>query len=232
MDSFFNDDMDALPRPDTDRVSTTSPEWSDYVMSSFTSDELVTVDGKDYPNVAGLRRVAELLIGDIAASRPVNVWPFDDKRATVQYEVVFMNGLTYGDVADVSGDNIDQFFFRFAVTTACTRAEARCLRKALKLRTCAAEEIPRGNVELPAVKPETETNLNITTSQITFFENKFKALDIDGKAFVNMGKKKYKELGDVSFDTAKEMVKQIGVYANGSVEIPASIRGYKTNWRD
>lgn len=229
MSEFFNEDLDAMPRPDTDVIGPGSPNWSDYVISQFTQDELVSIEGKDYPNVAGLRRVAELLIGEIMFSHPVQVWPFDDKRATVQYEVGFMNGLTYGDVADVSSDNIDQFFFKFAVTTACTRAEARCLRKALKLRTCAAEEIPRGNI---GVEPKTETSMNITPAQIAFFENKFKTLDIDGSKFINMGKKQYKELRDVSFETATGMVKQIGIYVNGSTAIPASIRGYKPNWRD
>ena len=42
-----------------------SPEWHDYVMGQFQDYELVEINGEKYPNCYGLRRVVELLIGDI-----------------------------------------------------------------------------------------------------------------------------------------------------------------------
>jgi hypothetical protein len=80
--------------------SIVSPEWNDHVMSLFESNELI--EGR--PIVAGLRRVAEMMIGDITSSGPVQVFPpSDDKsigRATVVWRVEFSNGTSFGDVAD------------------------------------------------------------------------------------------------------------------------------------
>ena len=66
-----------------------SPEWDAYVMSQFEPNELI--DG--YPNVAGLRRVAELLLGPILESGPSQVFPVVGNgagRATVVYAVTFL----------------------------------------------------------------------------------------------------------------------------------------------
>ena len=67
-----------------------SPEWNDYVMKFFTDKELI--DGN--PLTAGLRRVAEMLIGEIISSRPVDVQRVETNdpigRTTVVYEVQFL----------------------------------------------------------------------------------------------------------------------------------------------
>jgi len=47
-----------------------SPEWNEYVMGLFDEGELI--DGK-YPNVNSLRRLAELLLGEIIFSGPIRV---------------------------------------------------------------------------------------------------------------------------------------------------------------
>ena len=55
----------------SDSPDITSPEWNGYVMGMFTEKELY--DGN--PLVAGLRRVAELVIGPIVFSGPTQVFP-------------------------------------------------------------------------------------------------------------------------------------------------------------
>ena len=75
----------------------TSPEWNDYVLGLFAENELY--DGR--PLCAGLRRVAELLLGRIVISRPTQVFPptAGDTigRATVIWEVVFEDGSIFSD---------------------------------------------------------------------------------------------------------------------------------------
>ena len=128
-----------------DRPKTTDPEWNDYVLSLFDKSEMY--DGR--PLCHGLRRVAELLFGNIMVSRPVKVFPPQDDngvgRATVIWEVVFENGSAFSDVADCWEGNTDDTFCAFNTATAATRAEGRALRKALRLKTVAAEEMTKKN---------------------------------------------------------------------------------------
>ena len=73
----------------SDTPSVTSPEWNDYVLSLFEENELY--DGR--PLCAGLRRVAELLLGEIVSSKPTQIFPplkgDEIGRATVIWEIVF-----------------------------------------------------------------------------------------------------------------------------------------------
>ena len=52
-------------------VNITDVEWNDYVLSNFNENEMF--DGR--PLCAGLRRVAELLLGRIVVSRPTQIFP-------------------------------------------------------------------------------------------------------------------------------------------------------------
>ena len=127
----------------TDAPHPLSPEWNDYVMGLFTETEMV--DGN--PLVHGLRRVSEMLLGQIVFSGPTQVFPVqrDDHhgRATVIFTVEFSNGIRYSEVADSWEGNTDDTFCAYAVAIASTRAEARALRKALKIRAVAAEELTK-----------------------------------------------------------------------------------------
>ena len=71
------------------RPSMFSDEWNEFVMAHFHQNELI--DGN--PICAGLRRVAEYLLGDIIESGPEQVFPATDgsgpDRATVVFKVVF-----------------------------------------------------------------------------------------------------------------------------------------------
>ena len=138
-----------------------TPEWNEYVLSLFTEDEYVEipVDGGSKKIKAvkceGLRRVADFLFG-IVISKPedsgVHYPDYTISKASdlaklhnppfawVRYVVVFEDGQTWGGCADVNFNNIDPKFLPFAFSTAETRAEARALRKALRIKILAAEE--------------------------------------------------------------------------------------------
>ena len=222
-----------------------SDEWNEYVMAHFKSNEMI--DGN--PICAGLRRVAELLLGDIVESGPEQIFPATDSngpgRATVLFKVVFnwMNEgeyRTFKEVADVWHGNTDDLFCAHPVATASTRAEGRALRKALKLRCLAAEELAKKDiVEIvqQAVKQaptsgEYQSDKNISSQQIQFIDNKCSALDIDGFAFINMGSSSFAGVNEVTKDSAKKMIRVLNNYQNNSNEIPQNILGYKVNWRE
>jgi len=213
--------------------SPTDPDWSDFVMSQFGSKrELVDIEGEKYPNVAGLRRVTELLLGPIFVSRVVRYDKFDGERATVQYEVQLADGRMVSDVADVAANNCDSMFFeKYALTTAATRGEGRCLRKLLRLRVACADEIERKPTPTESVRPDVDNSNRITEQQVTFIDNRCRAMDINVMKFLNMGEANFSKVDEVSPDVAKKMVKKLNDYMNDSQTIPESIKGYNSSWR-
>lgn len=222
-----------------------SEDWHDYVMSKFHDSEMYNGN----PLTVGLRRVAEQLLGDILVSRPTTIIASDDPdgpgRATVGFEVVidWMNSgqlRTYGDVADCWHGNSDDLFCAHPAATASTKAEGRCLRKALKIRCVAAEEIPR-NKDVVAIvrqsiasKPTTgqwSEEDPISVPQINFIDGKCRQLDISVVDFINSGEKTYKSIEDISKKTASKMLGMLNEYQNKSKPTPAKIVGYNSNWR-
>lgn len=206
-----------------------SVEWSDYVMTLFHESELI--DG--YPTVAGLRRVAELVLGRIISSKPSMVFPIQGDglgRATVVYEVVFdtENGsVLYSDVADSWVGNTDDDFVAFAVAVAATRAEGRALRKAIKLKKVAAEEL----AQKPARATEETNRDTITPNQVNFIDRKCKALNINAVLFINAGERKYTSINQVLTDTASKMIKELNRLDNDRNMIPNEIKGYVGDWQ-
>jgi hypothetical protein len=222
-----------------------SDGWHDYVMDQFLDSEMYNGN----PLTIGLRRVAEQLLGDIIVSRPTTIIASDDPngpgRATVAFEVIidWMNSgqlRTYGDVADCWHGNSDDLFCAHPAATASTKAEGRCLRKALKVRCVAAEEIPR-NKDVVAIvrqsiasKPtsgEWKEEDPITNPQINFIDVKCKDVDVDVIKFINQGKETYDSIEDITKSKACTMIKVLNEYQNQSKEIPESIKGYNNNWR-
>ena len=221
-----------------DSPSIFSEEWPDYVMSHFQSNELI--DGN--PICAGLRRVAELLLGDIVQSGPTEVFPAMDSdgpgRATVVFSVTFnwMNSgslKTFSEVADVWHGNTDDLFCAHPVATASTRAEGRALRKALKIRCLAAEELAKKDIVeiVQQTVASAGEDIRISQQQIQFIDTRCKQLDIDVVKFINIGENNYASINDIDKDCAKLMIKYLNNYQNDDTEIPDSIKNYK-NWRN
>jgi hypothetical protein len=247
-DLFDKEDLveEEINQPEEGIPAYGSAEWNEYVMEKFEPSELI--DGN--PLVHGLRRVAEDLLGDIIASRPTHVLASDDPngpgRATIGFEVVFdwMNSgqiRTYGDVADVWHGNTDDLFCAHPAATAATKAESRCLRKALKIRCVAAEEIARHKDVAAIVRQSIKVQPSdgdwteedpITTPQLNFIDGKCKQLNVDVVAFINQGEKKYKNINEVTKMTASKMLKLLNEYQTGSKDMPESVKGYKSNWRE
>jgi hypothetical protein len=216
-----------------------SSEWHDYAMTLFDPSELI--DG--HPLVAGLRRVSELVLGPIVFSGPTQVFPVQREdhhgRATVVFSVEFANGMRYAEVADSWEGNTDDMFCAFAVAIASTRAEARALRKALKIKGVAAEELTKKDTakivrDISNTKASSDGDYNeqsrMSDAQYNFMDVKCKQLNIDGKKLfkefnVDSGKK-------VSKKVASDIIDKLNDYQRDKNSIPASITGYQEGWRD
>lgn len=221
-----------------DRPPMSSPDWQGYVMSQFAEGEL-DPDGR--PMVHGLRRVVRLVLGPIASStaRVVQAPLQLDgamRPAVVEHavEIVMMfpgSGLdpmrcTFSDAADLYHANApDKNFARFPTAMAATRAESRCLRKALQLRGAASEEMGA-----PALEDGTPDGL-ISPDQVNFINVLCRRNDISVLALINSGKRKYASIDEVPYETAQQMTEHLSGLQNDSSKIRPELKGYEPNWR-
>ena len=242
-----NADEEKQDEPEVDMTMPAygSKEWSDYIMSQFEDGELF--DGN--PTCAGLRRVAENVLGSIVSRRPSQVWPSTDTngpgRATVVFEVV-INWMdsgefrTFAEVSDVWHGNTDDLFCAHPVATASTRAEGRALRKALKVKCLAAEELAKKDIVSivrqsvsadQGIDGEWNEEDAISLPQINFIDTKCKQLDINVMSFVNAGVEHYGSIAEVSKQTASKMLSTLNEYQTKNKSIPEKLLGYDSNWR-
>lgn len=251
--------VEATQSSDSNRVeqvpSYNNEDWETYVMSKFAAEELAN---GIYPKLSGLRRLVTLL-GDIVESRPIDSrtdYPDgqgNPGRAVCQYvvRIAWKVGLpdhalglmgvkdlpivTFGAVGGASYLNMDDFISKYPEAIAESRAEARTLRKALRLSTVSADEITRGDMKRPtnpgieaSVSPETDVPTKITTAQIRAIKNMSQKLQINVDKFINMGSGKYNTIEDVPYDKALIMVRELNNYQStdrdSSKSIPDSIK--------
>lgn len=218
----------------------TSPEWNDYVMSLFEDSELFD----KRPTCAGLRRIAELVVGPLMSSKPIQVFPptTSDEigRATVVWEVRFSTGQVFADVADCWEGNTDDAFCVFNTATAATRAESRALRKALGIKTASSEEMTSKNTasivkELSGKKNsstegEYDNSGRMTDPQANFIDVKAKQLDINVAKF-------FKEVFNINVSRkvdkrqASDGIEKLNEYQQNKSLIPDSIFSYQNDWR-
>jgi len=246
-DLFINVELQTPSNTDTSRKeiimndvpSMLSSEWHDYAMTLFDPSELI--DG--HPLVAGLRRVSELVLGPIVFSGPTQVFPVQREdhhgRATVVFSVEFANGVRYAEVADSWEGNTDDMFCAFAVAIASTRAEARALRKALKIKGVAAEELTKKDTakivrDISNNKTASEGEYNeqsrMSDAQLNFIAIKCKQLNINGeKLFKEFGADSHRK---VSKKVASDIIDRLNDYQRDKSSIPVSITGYQEGWRD
>lgn len=226
----------------TEGPDPTSPEWNDYVLSLFDESELY--DGR--PLCHGLRRVAELLMGRIVSSRPTQVFaPLGGDeigRATVIWEIVFEDGSLFSDVADCWEGNTDDAFCVFNTATAATRAEGRALRKALRIKTVAAEEMTKKNTAsivrsisqtkaMETTEGEYNDSERMTDKQENWLDVKASQMNINVEEMfkevfsLNVKRK-------ITKGQASDAIKKLNSYQQKEEEIPESIVGYLSDWRN
>lgn len=170
--------------------------WHDYVMKQFHDSEL----DRGYPKVEGLRRLAELLLGEIVFSGAINHQSSmpegnDPGRSVVNYEVQIcwkqgvesyvdlskfeypmkvFRGLASCYPGNVKGDT----YLIFPESIAETRAEARALRKALGLKVIAAEEF--GDIKDSAISSD-----KIQSAQLFWINNRITTNNLNLKDILN-----------------------------------------------
>jgi hypothetical protein len=214
-----------------------SKEWNDYVMGLFTEDEIIMENNKPFVLVNGLRRVSELVLGTTTFSGPTQVFPSNDGtspgRATVVYTVNFLNGESYSEVADCWHGNTDDAFLPYTVAMASTRAEARALRKALKIKAAAFEEITKkdtsqiskSTVNASLANKPTDGDVSgdvCSPAQENFIISLCERNSIDKDKFVNVIYN-VRQVGNLNKRLAGDAIDLLQAYFKKDKEIPAEI---------
>lgn len=222
-----------------------SPEWNAYVLGLFRENELFDKN----PKVNGLRRVVELLIGKIISSRAI-VYQTPDPQfatrttATVAHEIQVLDNdgqmLTYTEVSDASRFNTDDEYSLHLSAIASTRAEARALRKLLKIDAVAAEELTRKTVDdipLDDMRKnegeDFEFDKKMTLSQFNVLKLIAKRCDLNLVKYVNSGSRTYTCFNDMPYSiVATKVIKhiqrfqQINAETGTVYEVPEEYKGY------
>jgi len=203
---------DSVPENYKERPSPFSIGWHDYVMSEFSPEELV--DGQ--PTVDGLRRVTQLLLGPIIDQK-VKISYVDEHSVNAIFKITLQEDSElrcFVGAADCTPRNCtDKTFQVFPTAIAETRAEGRAYRKALGLRSIAAEEKAEVNLDTPT----------ITDNQINTIKMLCGKVKIDYDKFVN-----YYTGGDIEKDTYQNGVKmltQLNSFRNDPKQIPQVLKG-------
>lgn len=212
----------------------TSPVWHDFVMTKFDESE---VDNSGYPRVSGLRRVTEMLLGDIRVSEAYPISDHQD-RCSVKFTVELHDAKAgtdkvYSDVADATRTNVgDNAIGEHLLAVASTRAEARVLRKLLRLRVLSSEEASL--VKNPDGSAKDVSNLTgfIEPAQIQYLEVMCKRNNIDLWKYVNSGSGKYSSIEKIPYKNAQDMLRYLTKVQTGKAEVDETHKGFDVKWRE
>ena len=151
--------------------SVNDPEWTDWVLSFLNDNE----KQQDHPTVDGLRRIFEIIVGEIIETRIdiVSAPTISNNRAVAECTITyFPHGRFFGssiqdlgqakiisDAADCYWGNTKKPYCDHTTATAASMSEGRCLRKAMRIKVLTNEEAlsPEG-VEAESVQSELHAN--------------------------------------------------------------------------
>jgi hypothetical protein len=209
------------------KVHPTDPKWVDYILDELSDHELL--DGN--PTTDGLRRVTEKLYGEIVRS-DTDILEIPKQKyvgkVTAKHTLVIrkFNGteIVVSACVDVLGDTIPAPFNKHLVATACTKAEGKALRRALKIRVQTAEEISSESDE------EFNTDEPINDQQIVAIKTLCKRNNVDLVSFVKANSDDPKSIRDIKNLEGRLMINKLSGYQREGT--PDDLLGYNDNWEE
>ena len=205
------------------------PSWSEYVLDHLSDGELK----EGNPTVDGLRRVTEVVFGDILSSTS-DIHDYDSGRGicTIKHTLQIRRHdtgdlITVDGCVDVNRSNIPHPFNQHLVATADTRAEGKAIRRALKIRVVTAEEM-QNSAEDDLMASEED----ITDQQILAINQMCKRLDINLKKAVQSSCTGVKSVRAVSNLQGRMILASLSEYQRDASLVPKKLTGYDSNWRE
>lgn len=201
-----------------ENLKPTDPGWSEYVLGMLTDEE--KQDG--YPTMHGLRRLTEVLIGNIVETKVSVVMApsqINGNYACVSVKVTVDKkdgGLEVLEAcADASYANMDKKYSMFPVAIAHSRAESRVYARLLRVKSPSAEEIiNEGSLA--------ENVDKIKDNQIQLINSMCSKLGINLRKLLDKAELVGVEVEDLSYNQGVKVCQQLNVYQ--TVNIPDDIK--------
>lgn len=215
-----------------------SPEWTEYVIRQLDDAELENGN----PTVAGLRRVIGELMGEIVSSEThIVTAPNERYKSCTAIHTLEISSpsiynadrvLKFNGAVDVSLENTPAPYNLHLVSTADTRAEAKALRRALKLRGVTSEEL----VSNPLTKNELEMSQAslINDQQIMSVNVMAERNNINVKKFIvrHASWADLEYINDLSNQDGAILLSNLSEMQRKPKNIDESFVGYDENWKE
>lgn len=214
---------DIVVEPEIEIVDPTNFYSQEQILSLFEEDELL--DG-EYPKANGLRRVANLVIGPIVdeSSRTEFInWDAENRISGIKcdFSITFeCKNTNFGSTGSAirfcdSSDCIPQLncldpkFSKYPTAIASTRAEARVLRKALRLNIVSAEEMDVRQDDTQITLINKTGDQYIKEAQIKVFRNICENKGIDIETMVTSVNKNASKVEELTEEDFKKAIKEL-----------------------
>ncbi len=217
--------VESIPTP-------SDPEWTDYVVSLLSDNELY----KGLPTANGLRRVCERLYGEIIESQTEVLSNQSNlaRYAAVKHTIVVRDdtGVIKRVSACVDGysNDLPVPFNKHLIATLDSKAEAKALRRLLKLTIVSFEEVDQSTENSLGIdyNSTSEDVNNINDNQKIAINTMCKRLNVNAIALLQSIDEKNYKLHDV----AAKAVGVLSDYQKNIDSIPEEIKGFDLTWRD
>jgi hypothetical protein len=212
------------------RYFCTDEGWSEYILDQLANHELV--QGK--PTTDGLRRVLEKEFGLILESDTeiVKTPTPEDPTAVAKHALTIQRYdneqiIRVSACVDVVRSGLPALFAKHIVSTACTRAEGKALRRALKIRVVTAEEVQ-------SVDDNVLENTKINDQQIMAIGILCKRLNINVEKIMKKFNSKLKTINAASNKEGQLAIDLLSKFQGDTklLNEETELVGYDSNWKD
>lgn len=203
-------------------IRTSDPNWTSHVLDCLTEDEIKY----GYPTVDGLRRITELIYGDILVSHTdiLEIPTTKYEKCTACHHIELRRHfdgeiISAKSCVDVRYHQTTAPYNEYLVATACTRAEGKTLRRILKLATVTAEEVQGTEFE----NEENLIQLKINEGQILGIRKVCERLNINVNKLIKRYGESFDKIENVPHTIAIQILNDCSLYQNNSRPIPKEI---------
>ncbi len=209
------------------KPSSSDPRWVDYVIDQLKDSELFN----GAPTTDGLRRVCEKHYGEIilSASTPVDVLCTNTGRCAVNHTLNILKYETGSEImvsacVDVLHSKLPAPFNEHMLATACTRAEGKALRRAMKIKVHTSEELNNEDPE------DASSGEPVNDQQVSAIKVMSKRNNVDLEGFCKSQSDGAGSIKDLTNLEARLIINKLSSFQRKGV--PEEYSGYDAGWEE